>query len=159
MYNQVYQYNMNILSKTDIKKISRQLDKQFGIEKLDQSYAYLKTSKNKIFVINRDIERINPNDFNINTAGLYIAKEEIDGVRLSIEGSQFLGPKAVKNVLILEDPGSWLKGQNIEIKTDLKGYVIVKYKNDFLGCGRVTKTKLQNFIPKARRISELAPSA
>ncbi len=150
---------MNILSKTDIKKISRQLDKQFGTGGLDQSYSYLKTSKNKIFVVNKDISRINLTDFNINTVGLYIAKEEIDGIRLSIEGSQFLGPKATKNILVLEDPENWLKGQNIDIKTDLKGYVVVKYKGDFLGCGRVTKTKLQNFIPKTRRISELAPSA
>jgi len=149
---------MNIMSKTEIRKFLRQLNKQFGIE-VDLNYIFIKSKQNKIFIINKDFEKIKPEAFNINTAGLYIAKQEIDGLRLTIEGSQIIGSKATKNILTLDNPEEWLKGKNIEIKTKLKGYVIVKYKDDFLGCGRVVKNRLRNYIPKTRRISELAPSS
>ena len=149
---------ITVLSKTDVKKILRQLKAQFGIEDFGLDYIFTKSSKDRIFVVNKDLEKINLSDYNINTAGLYIAKEEIDGVRLTIEGSQILGPKATKNVLVLDNAEDWLRGKNIEIESEMKGYVIVKHCKDFLGCGRINKKRLQNFIPKARRLGEVAPS-
>lgn len=153
----MYIFEMDILSKTEIKKILRQLDKQFDFkEKMD--YVFLKNTKNKIFIVSKDLEKIKLGDFKINTSGLYIIKEEKDGLRLSIDGSQIIGPKCGKNILVLDDINEWLTGYNVKVDTKLKGYVIVKCKDDFLGCGKIVKGKLLNYIPKSRRISELAPS-
>lgn len=35
-----------------------------------------------------------------------------------------------------------------------KGFVIMKYKNDFLGTGKASENKITNFIPKNRRLRE-----
>ena len=50
--------SMEILPKTEIKKILRQLEKQFDFkEKLD--YLWVRNPKGKIFVISKDFEKIN----------------------------------------------------------------------------------------------------
>jgi len=147
---------MRILSKTEVKKVLRQLNKQFEIKDLKLDYIFLKSEKDRIFIVNKDFGEVDVE--NINTVGLYIAKVEKDGIRLSIEGSQIFGAKASKNVLVLDKPDEWLLGNNIGVKVGLKGYVIVKCGEDFLGCGKIVKDKLYNFVPKSRRISEVAPS-
>ncbi len=143
---------MHIMSKTEIRKIIRGLNKQFGI-KLGFDYVFVESKKGRIFIVNKEINEINLEDFNINTVGLYVFKKEVDGIRMSVEGSQLFGSKAEKNVLVLDDFGDWFLGKNIEVDTKLKGYVIVKCGEDYLGCGKVVKGKL--LIPKSRRISEL----
>jgi len=144
---------MDVLSKKEIKKILRQLDKQFGVGTLD--YIFIKSDKDKIFIVNKEFGEIDIKDFNINTMGIYVMKQEKDGIRLSIEGSQIIGLKAKKNVLVLDDCEDWMKGMNVNVNTKLKGYVTVKSGEDFLGCGRVVNGKLINYIPKSRRILEL----
>ena len=32
------------------------------------------------------------------------------------------------------------------------GFVLIKYENDFIGCGKITKDKILNFVPKERRL-------
>ena len=75
-------------------------------------------------------------------------------LRLSIEGSQIMGPYAKKNVLELSKEASrdWLKGRDLAVETDCSGFVIVKSGDDFMGCGKVKDNKLLNFVPKIRRI-------
>jgi NOL1/NOP2/fmu family ribosome biogenesis protein len=144
---------MDVLSKKEVKKILRQLDKQFGVGSLD--YVFVRSDKGKIFIVNKEFSDVDFTGFNINTIGLYVMKQEKDGIRLSIDGSQIIGLKAKKNVLVLEDFRDWMRGMNVNVDTKLKGYVIVKCGEDFLGCGRVVKGKLINYIPKARRVLEL----
>jgi len=45
----------------------------------------------------------------------------------------------------------WLKGQDIDIKGNYKGFVILKHENDFLGTGKYKDGKVLNYVPKARR--------
>jgi NOL1/NOP2/fmu family ribosome biogenesis protein len=75
-------------------------------------------------------------------------------LRLSIEGSQIIGKVAKRNVLELDDDlaKKWMSGEDFEIKTELNGFVIIKNRVDFLGCGRVAKGKLFNYVPKERRV-------
>ena len=47
-----------------------------------------------------------------------------------------------------------MKGNELEIQTGKKGFLIIKYKNDFLGCGKASEPKITNFIPKNRRLKE-----
>ena len=148
-------YNMDILPKKEVKKVLRQLNKQFGF-KDELDYIFVKSKKGRIFIVNKEFSEV---DFeNVNTVGLYVIKYEKDGLRLSIDGSQIIGPKDTKNVLVLDYCEDWLKGKDLVVDTKLKGYVILKFKDDFIGCGKIVKRRLINYIPKTRRILEVAPS-
>ena len=63
--------------------------------------------------------------------------------------------KAKKNVIELNDSerNSWMKGE--ELIKDLgekSRFVVLKNKNDILGCGRYKEKKLFNYVPKERRL-------
>jgi len=45
-----------------------------------------------------------------------------------------------------------MKGQDLQIKTGKRGFFVMKYKDDFLGCGKASQEKIGNFIPKSRRL-------
>ena len=76
-------------------------------------------------------------------------------IRLSIEGSQLIGPKAKKNIVELNDKEAkeWLKGIDLDKKTNNNGFVLIKHKNDFIGCGKQMKDKILNYVPKIRRLN------
>ena len=78
-------------------------------------------------------------------------------IRLSIEGSQIIGPKAAKNVVEIneEQTKEWLKGEDLEIdgKSNYSGFVIIKHNADFLGTGKYKENKILNYVSKSRRIS------
>ena len=146
--------NLKVLGRKDKKKFLELLKKQFGFEKkLD--YVFLINNKNKIFIVNKELVNIDLNKIRINSIGMYIAEFRNDEVRLSIEGSQFIGPDAKKNILGLNDKEAreWLKGNDLEKEINLKGFVIIKNDNDFLGCGKVKEKGILNFVPKTRRLN------
>lgn len=143
---------LEILNSKQIKEISALLKNQF--EATFDFPVLLKNSKEKLYVINRDISRIDFKKLKIDAMGLYFGEIKKGELRLSIEGSQLVGPNAKKNVVEIDDKLArlWLKGYDIPIKTDLKGYVILKNNKDFLGCGKVAENRILNFVPKTRRI-------
>jgi NOL1/NOP2/fmu family ribosome biogenesis protein len=146
--------NLKILKKKDKKRFLELLKKQFGFEeKLD--YNFLINTKNKIFIINKDLVNINIDKIRINSIGLYIAEFRNDEVRLSIEGSQLIGKKAKKNILELNDKQArdWMKGNDLELETKEKSFLIIKNNNDYLGSGKSTLDKILNFVPKSRRLN------
>ena len=109
--------------------------------------------REKFYIISKKFKDLNIENLNLNSLGLYIAKKENTGIRLSIEGSQIIGPYCNKNILNLKNPNEWLQGKDITTNKKLKGFVIIKHKKDFLGSGYYKKNKILNFIPKSRRIS------
>ncbi len=143
--------NFKILNKKQSVKILNQIEKQFGISEIKLNYGFLE-KKDKIYVITKELDKINYQSMRINNVGLYICKIEKNGIRLSVEGSQMLGKKA-KNSITLneEETREWFKGKDIENKEG-KGYIIVKNDKDILGCGRIKDNKLFNYFPKERRI-------
>jgi NOL1/NOP2/fmu family ribosome biogenesis protein len=145
--------NLKILNKKQIKEILALIKQQWNAE-IDLNYAFLQDKNDKIFIINKEFAEIDLEKLRINSLGMYFAQKMIDGLRLSIEGSQLIGPKAQKNVLELDNKQTkqWLQGIDVEIKTELKNYVILKYKKDFLGTGKIKQNKILNYIPKSRRL-------
>ena len=61
-----------------------------------------------------------------------------------------------KNIFSLnsEQAEQWMKGHELQIKTGMKGFVAIKYEEDFLGTGKASENKIGNFIPKNRRLRE-----
>jgi len=146
--------NLKILNKKQTKEILNLIKKQWGADlKLD--YAFLKNEKGKVFLLNKDISKIKLEKIRINNLGLYFAKIINNEIRLSIEGSQLVGPIATKNILELNEKQTkeWMSGSDLEIKGNYDGFLLIKYNNDFLGCGKYREGKVFNFVGKARRVA------
>ncbi|MFH1591780.1 MAG: hypothetical protein ABIB47_00220 [Candidatus Woesearchaeota archaeon] len=144
------------MNNKEIKLFLKTLKEQFGFTGgLD--YIFFR-KKEKIYILSKNYDKITSENFNINSLGLYIAKIESNSIRLSIEGSQLIGPDSNKTILELDSPDEWLQGNDIKNIKNLKHFVILKYKDDFIGCGFCKKDKILNYIPKSRRLKQLRSS-
>ena len=146
--------NIKILNKREIKKILELIKKQWqAIINLD--YVILQKEKGKVYLVNRDISKIDLSKLRINSIGLYLAEIKNGEIRLSIEGSQLVGKKANKNVLELNENEvkEWMQGNDLEKEGDYSGFLIIKHKDDYLGCGKYREGSVFNFIGKARWVS------
>ncbi|NQV09192.1 hypothetical protein HQ529_05050 [Candidatus Woesearchaeota archaeon] len=144
---------LKILNSKEVKEILSILKKQFGFEsKLD--YVFLMNEKNKIYIANKEVFDINIDNLNINSIGIYFAFMKNKQIRLSIEGSQIIGPVSKKNIVELHDNEAklWMKGFDLFKTTKNKGFVLIKNNNDFLGCGKQIEDKILNYVPKIRRL-------
>jgi NOL1/NOP2/fmu family ribosome biogenesis protein len=145
------------LNTRDVKQIKKKIDEHWGCD-FQGDYFWFKSSSDKLYVISKDATKIDFSKLRIDSVGMYFARESDDGLRLSIEGSQLVGKIAAKNMLEIDEYEikEWLSGQELStIDMDLSnisGYVIIKHKNDFFGCGKVTQNSILNFVPKVRRV-------
>ena len=141
---------LKFLNSKDIKKINQSLKDQFGIE-LNKDKAYLISEKNRLYMVNKDIQKIN--DLRFDSAGLYIGTFENNLFRFSIEGTQIFGHFIKQNVVEINEDlfNQWISGKDIEIETEFKGPVIIKHKKDFCGCGISKNNIILNYVPKERR--------
>ena len=89
---------LRILNKKEIQKVLDKLKKQFGF-KGELNYAFLLSEKNKLYIVNKDIEKIDLSKLRVNSYGLYIAEVRDGKIRLSMDGSQVIGKEATKNVV------------------------------------------------------------
>src|SRR3989338_8301353 len=150
-------HQLKILNGKEIKEILKLIEKQWGA-KLKLDYAFLKNPKNRVFIINKeDISKIELEKLRINSIGMYFCEIDKLGIRLSIEGSQIIGKKAEKNIVEIneEQAKQWFKGEDLEIKGNYSGFVIIKHNNDFLGNGNYKNGKILNYVSKSRRVSAL----
>ena len=146
---------MKIIQSSEKKKILKQLEKQFGIKKLH--YLFLRFGKEKIRLYSGNLskEELNLLDRNlkIENIGLYFAKQQKDGLRLTLDSLTILKNQITKNILKINNKQAdeWLRGNDLQIKSD-KNYKVLKYKNELIGCGKSTEERITNSIPKERRI-------
>ena len=151
---------IHILSNQETQEILSKLNKQFGIQKLPENSVLIKIGKEKIFLFNgnfseEQIKNLEKITF-IERIGIYFAKIFLptNEIKLSIEGTQTLKNQITKNIFEInnEQLENWMLGKELNIKTGLKGIVVIKYKDDLLGCGKASENKIGNFIPKSRRL-------
>jgi len=147
--------NFEVLNKKEAKKILELIKKQWDADFVTEK-IFLK-NQNDIFLVSREVFSINLDTIRINSLGLYFGELFDNKLRLSIEGSQIIGPLAKENVVELNETElkQWLRGENIEKQTNLNSYVILMHKNDFYGCGKAKENMILNYVPKVRRINEL----
>ncbi|MBI2542553.1 hypothetical protein HYV80_07665 [Candidatus Woesearchaeota archaeon] len=145
---------LKILNSKEIKETYKLVERQWGAGiKLD--YGFLRNSKGRVFVVSKDIAKIDFSKLRMNSVGMYFCEAGSRGIRLSIEGSQIVGPKAAKNMVELDDEETkkWLKGEDLEKECrECSGFVILKNKKDFLGTGKYSNGRILNYVGKARRI-------
>lgn len=136
-----------------MKQVYALLESQWGFgEKIEQ--AFFLSGKERLYLINRAVDVLDFKKLRINSIGLYFGELRHGELRLSIEGSQIVGPKAKKNIVVLthEERKLWLQGVDIDKECKETGFVIIKSGDDFIGCGKCKEGKILNFVPKARRL-------
>ncbi len=160
---------VNFLNAKEAREIAKTINDQWDADFSFEDFV-VRSTKDKIYIVTRDLEKIDFQQYNIEQFGLYVAHINDRGeIRLSIEGSQIIGPKAKKNVVEIGNLAKlWMGGQDIPFKTDCNGVVIVKHNDDYLGCGKVVTKEVSvfdeegkehkemqqiilNFVPKTRR--------
>ena len=144
-----------ILSKKDVRELLRKIGSEYEIEDnflktIEKNYTFVRGRK-KIFLTTAIARFIDTQ-----REGIHIISEEKFGYRFSIEGSQIFGPYAKKKIIELDDRQfrDYMRGKDLEINTPYKReFVIVKYKNLYLGSALAYPNKIVNYLPKARRIN------
>lgn len=150
---------LTILNSKDIKRIKEIITTQFG-HFLTTDYAYLRTDKDKIYLINKDVARIDWDKLIVDKAGMYFGEDKGNEIRLSKEGAQLLALDAHKNKVELknvveldgEETKRYFLGE--DLLTDLGAesrLVLLKYNHDFFGCAKYKEGKILNFMPKIHR--------
>jgi len=155
------------LNSREVKGLNSRLFAQHGSD-FGKYYFVVITGKEKLYLINKEIGKIDLSKLRVDKYGLYVANENKIGLRLTIEGSEIIGKDATKNVVELdtEQTNLWMLGEDIELNSeqlskieDRNVFQIVKHKSDFLSCGKLKKGDnnkeniLLNFVPKERRVS------
>lgn len=140
------------MSEKDITpKISREIEERFGT-KID--FKLKEMGKRKIYAY-KECTELEKQPIDIIHYGFYFGRLEKDGLRLSIEGTQLIGKKVKKNILEIDynQAIKWMKGEDLQVESETGGYVILKWRNYYLGCGKLKNRKVINFVPKDRRIA------
>lgn len=153
----MYIMRLEILNRAKKERIRGMLKEQFGIEELP--YLLIKTGKERIKAFSGSFSRQEIVDVlkavRFEGIGLYLAKMSNWGVRLGIDATGLLKSEIKKNIVELdsEQAERWLRGEDLLMeREDNKGFVVIKYKSDFLGCGKLVNGRMRNFVPKERRI-------
>jgi NOL1/NOP2/fmu family ribosome biogenesis protein len=152
------------LNSKQVKLLHKQLQEQFAIEeKLDYLF-FQNENKKKIYLISKEFDSLDTEHLRIDTMGLYFGAFVENQFRLSIDGAQLLAPLCKKGIIDIDKKQmqAWLQGEKLEI-ADFEGvdlppvgnFVIMRFGEDILGCGKVTAECISNYIPKTRYIHAL----
>ena len=130
--------------------IADYLERQFGVNRGDffrLNLEFEERGKRRVYAFKRC-----PLEVPTYHYGLYFGTLEENGIRLSIEGAFIVGRIAKKNVIELDDDMAmaWMSGRDLELP--VRGYVILKWRNYFLGCGKGNGKIVKNYVPKERRL-------
>ncbi len=148
--------SIKLFNKQEKQELLKKLKEQFGINELP--FNLVRWGKERIIILPNEITEKIINLIGetaiIENLGLYFAKEETDGIRLSIEGTHLLKNQIKKRVVEIDEKQAeqWMLGQELNISTKERGFHVIKYKDDFLGTGKSSTGRITNFVPKNRRL-------
>ena len=147
---------IKILSEQEKRKIENQLHAQFGIKEIPGKIVMRGEERLFFFTgkIDEDGIRKLEQSAPIEKVGVYFAKLINEEIKLTIEGTQLLKEQITKGIFQINDSQAeeWMMGRELNLKSGLKGFVVMKNNDDYLGCGKASQEKITNFIPKSRRL-------
>jgi len=148
--------NIRFIKSSEKKRILQKLNEQFGIEKLP--YLLIESGREKIRAFSGNLlkEEIKllSRLVNIELIGIYLIKREKDiDLRLSLDAIHLLKDQVKNNIIEINESqlNDWIRGNDLNIQAE-KGIVIIRHKEDFIGCGKSNSQKIFNYIPKERRL-------
>ncbi len=154
-----FQTNENILSHNSSKvaDILKELSENYGIDfEFWQNFLFILRSGDIYFISisDYDYKRIRFIRSGIKLASL----DKKSGWRLTSNAIQILGNKIQKNIIQLENKEqlkSYFMGQKTKVNFVDCDFVTVKYKDYFLGSGKVRDNILLSYFPRSRRTIEI----
>lgn len=150
------------LNSKEVENILNLIKKYYDadISNLKNYFFSINENTRKIFISNFSLDDLGVDLPRINSHGMYFATMHDGGrVRLSIEGSKLISAK--KNFIVLNEENlkSYVSGEDLffdeveEINKDNTApFLIVKYKDENIGCMGLTKDSLMTYVPKSRRL-------
>ncbi len=150
---------LTFLNSKELKHLREMMISQFGYFP-KEDYAYLQTEKDKLFLISKDLIKVDLKKLIVDKVGLYFAEVKNNRVRLSKEGAQLLGVSSRKhggqlqNTVLLTDEELQLYFTGKDLEKDVGAenkLVLLQYGQDVLGCAQYKDGKILNFMPKTSR--------
>lgn len=142
---------LKILSRREERQIGKLLEKQYGAQPaLD--YVFLSSKSGRLYVAARQAVEFLEH-LRADSVGLYFGRITGHSIRLSIEGSQLVGPHAKKGVARIGEAEKfqWMMGESLPNNSGEEGYVVVASGSDFLGSAKASRMLL-NHYSKSRRL-------
>ncbi len=148
-----------ILNTREIKKIKNIVTEQFGYFP-EEDYAFVQNENDRLFIVSKDIAKLNLNNLIIDRVGLYFAEVKNTQVRLSKEGAQLLAAaarhqgKKLKNVVELTaaEVKDYFQGNNLPRDLGPDNHLILlRFNQQILGCAQYKEKTILNFLPKIHR--------
>jgi NOL1/NOP2/fmu family ribosome biogenesis protein len=118
--------------------------------------------KEKVYFFKKEIKEfysfLKNKKLKLNPIGIYFGKiKKNNKIQLSIEGSQYVGKNAKKNVIEINDYKElyeFLLGKKIELKNVEKhNFPIVKFKDLVICCAASKENEIESLFPKVARKS------
>jgi NOL1/NOP2/fmu family ribosome biogenesis protein len=147
---------LNILNTREIKKIREIVVRDYGTF-FTKEYAFLRSDKGRIYLISKDLVKIDLRKLRVDKLGLYLAEEKKNQIRLSKEGAQLLFKESgskIKNQIELNESEMGLYFKGLDLHKDLgkeSKFLLLKYKKNVLGCAKYKDKKILNYLPKIHR--------
>jgi NOL1/NOP2/fmu family ribosome biogenesis protein len=142
------------LGKKEKKQFEKKLKDRFGIK--IPSAQFIRGGKDKLRLFTGDFSEHELNILNgivrIETIGMrYGSFDKNKDFRIGFDASNLFTPK--RNIITLDKKQlkTWFQGQDLDIKVKKQGYVVLRFENIIVGCGKATQNKILNFVPKERR--------
>ncbi|MEM5836132.1 MAG: hypothetical protein QW040_04100 [Candidatus Aenigmatarchaeota archaeon] len=146
------------MSEEEIEHLENLLEKNYGVE-IDFEGKLFKTSVEKIWIASKEVFELDSSKLRVNALGLYLGKlKRNEKIQLSVEGAQLVGEKAKKNIAIINEENleKYLQGFDFSahklINCEKNNFVLLKFREDFVGTGILRENYIENILPKARRI-------
>lgn len=142
------------LRKVEVDRFLNFLRKRYGFKRrLD--YIFFLSGKKRLRIVSLKVRELRLGSIGLKSVGLYIARKLDKGFRLSVEGTQLIGPWCTKNVVELSEQEleRWMSGKGLEVRCRAEdGFVILKHKQYYVGSGKYRSGRIQSFLPKSRRV-------
>ena len=147
---------LKIFNSKEVKKLNETMVKEYGVS-LKGDYAFLLNEKDRLFVVHKDISKINLDNLRIDKIGLNLGEYKNDQIRLSKEGAAFFMENSdgePNNIVDLSKEETIQYFEGLDLVKELKGEdrtIILRYGGNVLGCARYKEGKILNFMPKMYR--------
>jgi len=145
---------IDFIKSSEKRRIVEALNQQFGIESLP--YLLIQSGKEKLRAYSGHLSKDEILSLSeiayIDSIGIYLIRMEFSA-RLSFDATHLLASQLKKNIIEINESQAkeWLRGFDLGIQKP-SGTYIVKFENDFLGCGKSNGEKIINHVPKERRL-------
>ncbi|MEM5831488.1 MAG: hypothetical protein QXO40_04770 [Candidatus Aenigmatarchaeota archaeon] len=134
-------------------QVNEIIEKVYGLN-LDK-FEIIKQKNDKVRILTKDAFHVmNAINIKVKYYGLYLGKIKRNNKFIfSLDATSLFGKNIKKNVVELneEDIKKWLSGNEIEKNLNMnENFVVVKFKEYYLGSGYYKNGKILNFFPTKR---------